>query len=65
MSLLSVFQWLQTHSVVMVLVVFVLLVVTTYWPGRRSRFDNDAMIPFRDSPSGDVPQRNRPLRHQG
>ena len=48
MSLTDILMWLVGHSVVLVLAVFGLLVVTTYWPGRGARFQSDAMIPLRD-----------------
>jgi cbb3-type cytochrome oxidase subunit 3 len=48
MSLTDIMMWLVGHSVVLVLAVFALIVVTTYWPGRRPRFQRDAMIPLRD-----------------
>jgi len=48
MTFMDIVLWLMARSVVLVLAVFVLLVVTTYWPGRRSRFERDAMIPLRD-----------------
>ena len=40
--------WVQHRSVVVVFVVFALLLITLYWPGRRRRFEHDANIPLRD-----------------
>ena len=40
--------WLMQHSIVAVGLVFLLIVVTTYWPGRQARFERDAMIPLDD-----------------
>jgi cbb3-type cytochrome oxidase subunit 3 len=45
---MDIVMWLMAHSIVFVGLVFLLLVVTTYWPGRRARFEHDAMIPLRD-----------------
>ena len=45
---MSVLLFLMRHSIVLVGTVFLLLLVTTYWPGRRARFDHDANIPLRD-----------------
>jgi cbb3-type cytochrome oxidase subunit 3 len=45
---MSVLHWLLDHSVVLVGGVFVLLVATVYWPGRKERFQRDAMIPLLD-----------------
>jgi len=47
-SIMPVIHWLQHHSVVFMFVVFVLLVASVYWPGRRRRFDDDARIPLED-----------------
>lgn len=41
--------WLQHHSILFVFVVFMLLVVSVYWPSRRRRFDRDARIPLEDN----------------
>jgi len=40
--------WLQLHSVLAMIVVFSLLVITTYWPGRRADIERDGMIPLQD-----------------
>ncbi len=40
--------WLQLHSVLAMIVVFALLVITTYWPGRRAEIERNGMIPFHD-----------------
>lgn len=48
MSIVPIIQWVQHHSVVMMTAVFVLIVVTTFWPGRRSRFERDGHIPLED-----------------
>jgi cbb3-type cytochrome oxidase subunit 3 len=45
---MDIVMWLMAHSIVAVLAVFALIIITTYWPGRRSRFQRDAMIPLRD-----------------
>jgi cbb3-type cytochrome oxidase subunit 3 len=45
---MSFLHWLLDHSVLIVGGVFMLLVVSVYWPGRRERFQRDAMIPFLD-----------------
>ncbi len=50
-------DWTQTlgmavsvmlYSVVLVAAVFVLIAVTTYWPGRRDRIERHGSIPLRD-----------------
>ncbi len=46
--LMDIVVWLMARSIVLVGLVFLLLLATTYWPGRRARFERDAMIPLRD-----------------
>ena len=46
--MMAILQWLQHHSVVMMGAVFVTIVVTTFWPGRRKTFDKVARIPLDD-----------------
>ncbi len=40
--------WLRLHSVIFMLAVFSLIVITTYWPGRRKEIERNAMIPLQD-----------------
>jgi cbb3-type cytochrome oxidase subunit 3 len=44
----DVVMWLIAHWIVPTTIVFLLILVTTYWPGRRARFERDAMIPLHD-----------------
>ncbi len=48
MTFKDVIIWLVGHWVVPTGLVFLLILVTTYWPGRRASFQRDAMIPLRD-----------------
>jgi cbb3-type cytochrome oxidase subunit 3 len=48
MTFMDIVMWLVAHSIVGVVIVFLLLLATVYWPGRRERFERDAMIPLRD-----------------
>ncbi len=41
-------HWMQDHSVALVGGVFLVLVASVYWPGRKERFERDAMIPLQD-----------------
>lgn len=43
-----IFHWVQLHSIVMMLAVFSLVVITTYWPGRRASQERHGDIPLRD-----------------
>ena len=40
--------WLRNHSVLPMLVVFTLIAVATYWPGRRKSIESHGASPFRD-----------------
>jgi cbb3-type cytochrome oxidase subunit 3 len=44
----DVIMLLVRYSIVPVIIAFLLIVITTYWPGRRDRIQRDAMIPFHD-----------------
>ena len=46
--MMAILQWLQQHSIIMMLAVFVMIVVTTFWPGRGRTFDKAAHIPLDD-----------------
>ncbi len=46
--MMSVILWLQHYSVVVITIVFLLLIVTTYWPSRRAEMEHDAHIPLDD-----------------
>lgn len=48
MTFMTILHWLQDHSVAFVGGVFLLLVASVYWPGRKERFQRDAMIPLQD-----------------
>jgi cbb3-type cytochrome oxidase subunit 3 len=41
-------QWLEHYSVVLMVVVFVAIVAATYWPGRKSKIEQQGRIPFKD-----------------
>jgi cbb3-type cytochrome oxidase subunit 3 len=40
--------WLQQHSVAVVTAVFTVVLVTTYWPGRRNSIERHGRIPLDD-----------------
>ncbi len=48
MSLLIFLQWLAHYSVVIMTLVFLTVVVSTYWPGRKADFEKQGRIPFED-----------------
>ena len=48
MSVMDVIVWMMRYSIVAVGLVFVLIVLTTYWPGRKARVERNSMIPLED-----------------
>jgi cbb3-type cytochrome oxidase subunit 3 len=45
---MRIIQFLRDYSIVFMLATFVMLLVTTFWPGRQKRFERDAHIPLQD-----------------
>ena len=45
---MSMIQWLEHYSVVIMTVVFVGIVVVTYWPGRKTEIEQQGRIPLGD-----------------
>ena len=43
-----IIQFVRDYSIVLMLVTFVVLMVLTFWPGRRPRFERDGQIPLQD-----------------
>jgi cbb3-type cytochrome oxidase subunit 3 len=48
MTLDDVVTWLTKYSIVPMVIIFVLIVVFTFWPSRKRRVERDGQIPFRD-----------------
>jgi hypothetical protein len=48
MDLLATLYWLRDHSGPLMTFAFLLIVVATFWPGRKQRFDREARIPLDD-----------------
>jgi cbb3-type cytochrome oxidase subunit 3 len=46
--MMELIMWLQHHWVVPVTIVFLLIVLTTYWPGRKARIERHGRIPLDD-----------------
>jgi cbb3-type cytochrome oxidase subunit 3 len=44
----SILDWLLEYSVALVGLVFLLMVVSVYWPSRKDTLQRHAMIPFDD-----------------
>jgi cbb3-type cytochrome oxidase subunit 3 len=45
---MSIPQWLEHYSVVLMFVVFIGIVAATYWPGRKKKIEQQGLIPFKD-----------------
>jgi len=48
MDIAALMQWLVQYSIVPVLLVFVLVVVSAYLPGRKREMERNARIPLDD-----------------
>ena len=46
--MITLVTWLQHHRIVPLFGIFVLIVVTTYWPGRKSLIERHGRIPLDD-----------------
>jgi cbb3-type cytochrome oxidase subunit 3 len=45
---MSIAQLLEHYSVVLMVVVFVGIVAATYWPGRKTKIEQQGRIPLED-----------------
>jgi cbb3-type cytochrome oxidase subunit 3 len=45
---MSILLWLEHYSIVLVVLVFLAIVVSTYWPGRKSKIEQQGQIPLKD-----------------
>ena len=45
---MHVIQFLRDYSIVFMAITFVLMLVLTFWPARKQRFDRDGQIPLQD-----------------
>ena len=45
---MSIPHWLEHYSVVLMVLVFLGIVASTYWPGRRSKIEQQGRIPLED-----------------
>ena len=42
-------QWLEHYSIVLMMLVFIGIVVRTYWPSRKTNIERQGRIPFEDN----------------
>lgn len=52
MTIIRAMQWLEHYSIVAVFAVFVLLLATTYWPGRKASIERHGRILLDDDRQG-------------
>nr|WP_294500932.1 cbb3-type cytochrome c oxidase subunit 3 [uncultured Rhodopila sp.] len=45
---MTTLQWIEHYSVVPMTLFFVVIVVATYWPGRKQEIEKQGRIPFED-----------------
>jgi cbb3-type cytochrome oxidase subunit 3 len=48
MDVMNLIMWLQHNSILLVFAVFTLILLTTYWPGRRTTIEQHGRIPLDD-----------------
>lgn len=48
MEILPVLYWMRNHSGPLMMLGFLVIVATTFWPGRKERFERDSRIPLDD-----------------
>lgn len=48
MTLHDILDFIHVHSILAMIGVFLLIVGTTYWPGRKSKVERAGMIPLDD-----------------
>ena len=48
MDMMPIIVWLQHYSILLVFAVFALILLTTYWPGRKSQIERHGRIPLDD-----------------
>jgi cbb3-type cytochrome oxidase subunit 3 len=46
--MMTLLMWVQHNFIAVVFTVFVLILITTYWPGRRSQLERHGRIPLDD-----------------
>ena len=46
--MMNIIVWIQHNWILPVFIVFVLIVLTTYWPGRKSQMERNGRIPLED-----------------
>ena len=47
--MMNLIMWVEHNAIVVVFTVFLLILITTYWPGRRSQLERHGRIPLDDA----------------
>ena len=47
-TVLAAMQWLERYWIVPMMVVFIAIVMRTYWPSRKSEMERQGRIPLKD-----------------
>jgi cbb3-type cytochrome oxidase subunit 3 len=45
---LPLIHWLDHYMIIVLMLMFVAIVVLTYWPGRKKNLEQQGQIPFKD-----------------
>lgn len=48
MAIMPVIQWMQHHSIVLMMAIFLVILGFTYWPGEKTRIERHGQIPLED-----------------
>jgi cbb3-type cytochrome oxidase subunit 3 len=48
----SIAAWARHYGVAVMTVVFVMIFITTYWPSRRAKLEQNGLIPLNDDRQG-------------
>jgi cbb3-type cytochrome oxidase subunit 3 len=49
----AVIRWIQAHSILVVMSVFIAMALWTYWPSNKRQLESHGTIPLRDDRLGD------------
>lgn len=45
---MQIIQFLRDYSIVLMFATFVIMMLLTFWPSRKQRFERDGRIPLQD-----------------
>ncbi|MBS0644348.1 MAG: cbb3-type cytochrome c oxidase subunit 3 [Acetobacteraceae bacterium] len=47
-GVMDVVHWIDHHIIIVMMIMFVAIVVSTYWPSRKNSIERQGQIPFKD-----------------